>query len=57
MTELSFEVYEDAIRSARTVTFGGIVRDVVGLLVESSGPKVKMGEICYLLPASGVRIL
>lgn len=57
MNDMSFQVYEDAVRSAQTMTFGGVVRDVVGLLVESSGPKVKMGEMCYLLPATGVPVL
>lgn len=57
MNEMSFQLYEDTVKAAQSVTYGGVVRDVVGLLVESSGPKVKMGEMCYLMSASGVPVL
>lgn len=57
MNDVSFQMYEETVKSARPLTYGGVVRDVVGLLIESSGPKVKMGEMCYLLPDSGVPVL
>ncbi|HHY76444.1 MAG TPA: flagellar protein export ATPase FliI [Firmicutes bacterium] len=57
MNEVSFQVYEETVRSVQPLTYGGVVKDVVGLLIESSGPKVKMGEMCYLLPDSGIPVL
>jgi len=57
MNEQSFAVYKEAIESTRTLTYGGAVTDIVGLLVESAGPKVRMGEICRLIPPSGTEIL
>lgn len=57
MNDVSFQLYEETVRTAQPLTYGGVVRDVVGLLIESSGPKVKMGEMCYLLPDSGVPVL
>lgn len=57
MNDASFQMYEETVRTVQPLTYGGVVRDVVGLLIESSGPKVKMGEMCYLLPDSGVPVL
>ncbi len=57
MNDVSFQMYEETVRTVQPLTYGGVVRDVVGLLIESSGPKVKMGEMCYLLPDSGVPVL
>lgn len=57
MTETGFEIYREAIHTARSMTYGGNVVDVIGLLIESLGPKARMGEICRLVPASGVTVL
>jgi flagellum-specific ATP synthase len=57
MNDVSFQAYEETVKTAQPLTYGGIVRDVVGLLIESSGPKVRMGEMCYLLPGSGAPVL
>ncbi|MEX0974449.1 MAG: flagellar protein export ATPase FliI [Bacillota bacterium] len=57
MKETAFETYRDTVKTTRTLTYGGSVVDIVGLLIESSGPKVRMGEICRLIPPSGVAIL
>lgn len=57
MNGMSYDVYHDTVKTARTLTYGGVVLDMVGLLIESSGPKVRMGEICRLIPPSGVSIL
>jgi flagellum-specific ATP synthase len=57
MREIPFSTYIDAIASAKTITHRGIVTDIIGLLIESSGPKVRMGEICTLWPKSGTPVL
>lgn len=57
MNDATYEVYRDTVKAARALTYGGVVVDIVGLLIESSGPKVRMGEICRLIPPSGVPIL
>jgi len=57
MSEAIFESYRETVETARTLTYGGVVVDIVGLLIESAGPKVRMGEICRLIPPSGVPIL
>ncbi len=57
MNDAVYSAYSQALSSARALTFGGHVTDVIGFLIESSGPKAKMGEICRLLPASGAGLL
>ncbi|MGE5578695.1 MAG: flagellar protein export ATPase FliI [Bacillota bacterium] len=57
MNEALFESYRETVETARTLTYGGAVVDIVGLLIESAGPKVRMGEICRLIPPSGIPIL
>ncbi|HHW19413.1 MAG TPA: flagellar protein export ATPase FliI [Firmicutes bacterium] len=57
MTDLEFETYISSVRNARTFTYRGVVLDIIGLLIEASGPKARMGEICKLIPASGVPVL
>jgi flagellum-specific ATP synthase len=57
MTELEYSLYAEAIQLARTLTFRGTVLDIIGLLIEASGPKAKMGEICKLIPDSGIPVL
>lgn len=57
MSVTAFEAYQEAVETARTLTYGGAVVDIVGLLIESAGPRVRMGEICRLVPPSGVPIL
>ncbi len=57
MTELKYSAYTEAIRSARALTYRGTVLDIIGLLIEASGPKAKMGEICKLVPDCGTPVL
>lgn len=57
MNDALFESLRETVRTARAFTYGGVVVDIVGLLIESSGPKMRMGEICRLIPRSGIPIL
>lgn len=57
MSQRQFDAYMQAVREARSVTYGGVVEDVVGLLIECSGPKSRMGEICRIVPPSGTPVL
>ena len=38
--------YAERVRTMPTVRVSGVVRDVVGSLVESAGPAVRLGDIC-----------
>lgn len=42
--------YFDALEESQLIRFVGTVDKVVGLTIESSGPQVKMGEICLVYP-------
>ncbi len=61
MTELSlsdvldvdFDVYESAIRSSNTIRACGVVKEVVGMVIEGQGPGVPIGGICSVEVKSG----
>lgn len=57
MMQLRPSPYVEAIRLARTLTYRGTVQNIIGLLIEAAGPRARMGEICKLIPDSGVPIL
>ncbi len=57
MMELQLDAYRQTISEARTLTYGGTVRNMVGLLIESAGPRARMGEICKLVPVSREPVL
>ena len=57
MIQLEHLPYIEAIRTARTLTYRGTVQNIIGLLIESSGPRAKVGEICRLIPDNGIPIL
>ena len=57
MGRIDIGTYTSAVRNASTITHQGVVVDVIGLLIESLGPKTRMGDICRLIPASGVPLL
>ncbi len=45
--------FKDIISKADSVEMSGMVSKVVGITVESTGPMVKMGDICKIYPYSG----
>ncbi len=45
-----FEKYYRALEDITSVTFVGRVSKIIGLTIESFGPQVKIGEICYIYP-------
>ncbi len=57
MMQLEHSAYMEAVRMARTFTYRGTVLNIIGLLIEASGPRARMGEICKLVPENGVPIL
>ncbi len=46
--EISFEHYRQSLSYLDTIKTHGQVTQVVGLLIESEGPAVKVGELCYI---------
>lgn len=57
MNDISFETYREAVWDANPYTYGGTVKSVVGLLIESAGPPCRIGEICRLLPKDREAVL
>ncbi len=50
------KAYTARVRAMRTVRVTGVVCDVVGSLVESDGPAVRMGDVCEIDISEGVAV-
>ncbi|KXG75746.1 flagellar protein export ATPase FliI [Thermotalea metallivorans] len=50
---LDFSKYRRAIENANLIRYSGRVSQVIGLTIESNGPAVKLGELCYIYPLKG----
>lgn len=48
--EISLKRLTNAISECKTVKLTGKVTQVVGLVIETSGPAVSVGELCYVYP-------
>ena len=52
---INLQKYRDALEDCKTVKLTGKVTQVVGLVIETQGPTVSVGELCYIYPKkSGV---
>ena len=47
--DINLDKLRDVIREARTIKLTGKVTQVVGLVIESQGPPVSVGELCYVI--------
>lgn len=48
--EISLKRLTNAIEECKTVKLTGKVTQIVGLVIETSGPSVSVGELCYVYP-------
>ena len=48
--EISLKRLTNAINEVKTIKLTGKVTQVVGLVIETSGPSVSVGELCYVYP-------
>lgn len=55
MTEAEnlLEKYMNALDSSNLVRYSGRVSKIIGLTIESIGPAVEIGEICFIFPLKG----
>lgn len=42
--------YLNAVRSTETVLLKGKITKIIGLVIESDGPSINLGELCYIYP-------
>lgn len=49
----SGEVYSQAIRQCESMRRSGRVTQIVGLVIESQGPNVNLGDLCYVSSRGG----
>lgn len=48
MAEPNLQKFVHAISECETIKLGGKVTQVIGLVIESKGPNVSLGELCYI---------
>lgn len=53
MNSINFGRYRDALLNSDLIKYTGRVSQVVGLTIESHGPAVNLGELCYIYPLKG----
>lgn len=46
--EIDLEKFQKAIKEAETMKMCGKVVEIIGLVIESEGPSVSLGELCYI---------
>ena len=47
---INIQKYFNAIEECKTIKLTGKVTQVVGLVIETQGPTVSVGELCYIFP-------
>lgn len=50
MRAFDAEKYLNAINSVETLKISGKITQIVGLVIESQGPSVNLGDLCYISP-------
>lgn len=50
MIDINLQKYIDAIEECKTIRLTGKVTQIVGLVIETQGPTVSVGELCYIYP-------
>lgn len=48
MMEIDIDKYLNAIKACEPIKMNGKITQVVGLVIESQGPNVSLGELCYV---------
>jgi len=48
MMEMNTKKFMDAIQSCESIKMNGKITQVIGLVIESQGPNVSLGELCYV---------
>ncbi|MFA6849058.1 MAG: flagellar protein export ATPase FliI [Selenomonadaceae bacterium] len=48
MIEIDVKKFTDAIDACESIKMNGKITQVIGLVIESQGPKVSLGELCYV---------
>ena len=49
--------YLNAVKSAETVLLKGKITKIIGLVIESDGPSINLGELCYIYPRTEAPLL
>jgi flagellum-specific ATP synthase len=57
MSTFYSEKYLDVINNVEPLKISGKITQIVGLVIESQGPSVNLGDLCYISPRNGGEII
>lgn len=50
-----FEYYQRKVHRVDPIVQRGVIQNIIGLIIESQGPPVALGDLCYIMPESSHR--
>lgn len=48
-------IYHQTLNSTETILLKGRITKIIGLVIESHGPSINLGELCYIYPRNSTR--
>ena len=57
MKSFDASYYLNAVKSTETVLLKGKITKIIGLVIESDGPSINLGELCYIYPRTEAPLL
>ena len=52
---MNFNIYQQALRETNTIIFKGKVDQIIGLVIESVGPRANIGDVCRIYFTKGTK--
>lgn len=52
---MNFDIYRQTLEQTQTIVHKGKVDKIIGLVIESTGPRANIGEVCNIFTPDGVR--
>ncbi len=54
---MNFKIYQQAVRNANTIVHNGKVDQIIGLVIEASGPVSNIGDVCNIYSTKDNKII
>lgn len=54
---MTLEKYQQILQQSVTITFNGKVDKIIGMMIESTGPRTNIGDVCNIYTAKGDRYI
>ncbi len=54
---MNFKVYQQVVRNANTVVYNGKIDQIIGLVIEASGPVSSIGDVCNIYSSRSDKVI